>query len=54
MPRDIYAGLPVAADVLDADGASHWGLVLNRRVLATLIPTVLAWVEKNTSGRSLL
>jgi len=29
---------------------SHWGLVLNRRVLATLIPAVLRWIE-NAAAR---
>jgi pimeloyl-ACP methyl ester carboxylesterase len=52
VPRGIYAELPVTADFLEGNGASHWGLVLNRRALASLIPAVLDWVETNTSGQS--
>src|SRR4051794_19450562 len=32
-PIERYDGLPLAADFLVAEGASHWGLVLNRRAL---------------------
>jgi len=45
-PRERYDTLPLVAEHLVADGASHWGLVLNRRVLATLVPVVLEWVER--------
>ena len=48
-PRSSYDGLWLAADYMEAEGASHWGLVLNRRVLATLVPRVAAWIEKATS-----
>ena len=41
-PRERYAGLHLPAEHLVAEGASHWGLVLNRRALATTIPAVLA------------
>jgi pimeloyl-ACP methyl ester carboxylesterase len=44
-PRERYRDFPLPAQHLVADGASHWGLVLNRRVLATLVPAVLGWVE---------
>ncbi|MGH7326535.1 MAG: alpha/beta hydrolase, partial [Candidatus Rokuibacteriota bacterium] len=50
-PPPTYADVPFAADRLEAAGASHWGLVLNRRVLATLVPAVCAWLEKTTSAR---
>jgi pimeloyl-ACP methyl ester carboxylesterase len=50
-PRRTYDDLPLAAEFLEAEGASHWGLVLNRRILATLIPTVAAWMEKKAAGR---
>jgi pimeloyl-ACP methyl ester carboxylesterase len=43
-PRERYADLPLAAEHLSAD-ASHWGLVLNRRTLAALIPRVIQWIE---------
>jgi len=45
-PRERYQNLPLGAKHLVADGASHWGLVLNRRVLATLVPAVLEWLEE--------
>jgi pimeloyl-ACP methyl ester carboxylesterase len=53
MPPHIYAGLPWTADFLDAEGASHWGLVLNRRALGTLIPAVTEWIATKTGGRAL-
>ena len=44
-PRSAYDGLWLAADYIEAEGASHWGLVLNRRVLRVLVPRVMAWVQ---------
>jgi pimeloyl-ACP methyl ester carboxylesterase len=44
-PRERYRDFPLPAEHLVADGASHWGLVLNRRVLATLVPAVLGWLR---------
>lgn len=44
-PRERYDGLHLPAEHLVAEGASHWGLVLNRRALATTIPAVLAWAR---------
>ena len=44
-PRERYAGLPLTADFLSVDGASHWGLVLSRRALDTLAPRVIAWAR---------
>jgi pimeloyl-ACP methyl ester carboxylesterase len=49
-PRERYAGLHLPAEYLVAEGASHWGLVLNRRALATLIPSVTAWATIQLSG----
>jgi pimeloyl-ACP methyl ester carboxylesterase len=43
-PRARYQGLWLTAEYLSAEGASHWGLVLNRRALATTIPAVLRWL----------
>jgi pimeloyl-ACP methyl ester carboxylesterase len=43
-PRARYHDLWLNADYLSAEGASHWGLVLNRRALATTIPAVLRWL----------
>ncbi len=45
-PPATYSDLPFAADVIVAEGASHWGLVLNRRALARIVPAVLSWLEK--------
>ncbi len=44
-PRSRYDDLPQPAEHLSADGASHWGLVLSRRTLTTLVPQVLGWLE---------
>ena len=49
-PRERYAGLHLPAEYLVAEGASHWGLVLNRRALATLIPSVTAWATIQLTG----
>ena len=49
-PRSRYEGLHLAASYHSVDGASHWGLVLNRRVLATLVPDVLSWAQAVTAG----
>ncbi len=48
-PRARYADLPFAADHLEVDGVSHWGLVLSRRALRTLLPAVVAWLERSTA-----
>ncbi len=45
-PPATYRDFPFAADVIVAEGASHWGLVLNRRVLSRIVPAVLSWLEK--------
>jgi pimeloyl-ACP methyl ester carboxylesterase len=45
-PRQRYDDLPFAADHVEISGASHWGLVLNRRVLPKLGSVVCGWLEK--------
>lgn len=45
-PRQRYEGLELSADYLEIEGASHWGLVLNRRALGTAIPAVLHWIAR--------
>jgi hypothetical protein len=50
-PRERYADLHLPAEHLAAKGASHWGLVLNRRVLATTIPAVMGWCGQVRVGR---
>jgi hypothetical protein len=36
----------LAADHVSIDGASHWGLVVNRRLLATIASAVTDWLGK--------
>lgn len=48
-PSQRYNDLWLPADRLSVDGASHWGLVLNRRALAQTVPAVLRWIESNGS-----
>jgi len=45
-PRQRYDDLPFAADHVEISGASHWGLVLNRRVLPEVGSVVCGWLEK--------
>lgn len=49
-PRSRYDDLHLPAHYRSIDGASHWGLVLNRRVLATLVPEVIAWCRTVVFG----
>ena len=43
-PRERYDDLRLDAEFHTVEGASHWGLVLNRRVLETVVPEVLGWL----------
>jgi hypothetical protein len=45
-PGARYDMLWLPADRLSIDGASHWGLVLNRRVLTSMVPRVINWREQ--------
>ncbi len=45
-PRTRYDGLWLKADFEAIEGASHWGLVLNRRALDTAVPAVDAWLQR--------
>ena len=45
-PQERYKDLWLPADYLRVEGASHWGLVLQRRALASTIPAVLQWFER--------
>jgi pimeloyl-ACP methyl ester carboxylesterase len=45
-PRQRYDDLRLQADHLSVEGVSHWGLVLNRSALATMIPAVLRWMAQ--------
>lgn len=43
-PKERYDGIWLDAELYAVEGASHWGLVLNRRALAVLAPRVLQWL----------
>jgi pimeloyl-ACP methyl ester carboxylesterase len=49
-PRERYTGLPLAVEHLEAEGATHWGLVLSRRALTTCVPKVTAWLQDASTG----
>ena len=51
-PRRRYDDLTFAADHVEIVGASHWGLVLNRRLLPAMSSAVGSWLEKNVSGEN--
>jgi len=51
-PRARYAAVHLPADYVEVPGASHWGLVLSRRVLATLVPDVIGWLDRRVGDRS--
>ena len=44
-PRSEYAEMGLGAEHLEAEGASHWGLVVNRRVLPGLARSVTEWLD---------
>jgi pimeloyl-ACP methyl ester carboxylesterase len=46
-PPERYADLWLPADHMTVEGASHWGLVLNRRALGETVPTVLRWLARD-------
>jgi pimeloyl-ACP methyl ester carboxylesterase len=45
-PGSRYDNLHLPAEHFSVEGASHWGLVLSGRALATLIPRVISWMEQ--------
>jgi pimeloyl-ACP methyl ester carboxylesterase len=45
-PAERYQDFWLKADHFSIEGASHWGLVLSRRALATFIPAVLRWLAE--------
>ena len=47
-PRERYRDLWLPADHLTVEGASHWGLVLNRRALRHAMSAVLGWLRANS------
>ena len=46
-PLKRYRSLWLGADQHQVQGASHWGLVLNRRALSGAIPAVAQWLSAN-------
>lgn len=41
-----YARTDLSAEYLDVEDCSHWGLVLNRRALARMVPQVSRWMAQ--------
>ncbi len=52
-PSERYDGLWLESDRLTVEGASHWGLVLNRRAISQVLPSVTEWLEKAVAGGGL-
>ena len=48
-PAERYEGLWLPADRLVVEGASHWGLVLNRCAIEQAMPAVVDWLERNAA-----
>jgi pimeloyl-ACP methyl ester carboxylesterase len=48
-PRERYTNVWAFDAEMMAEDASHWGLVLNRRVLETVIPCVSDWLDSTTA-----
>jgi pimeloyl-ACP methyl ester carboxylesterase len=53
-PRQRYDDLPFPAAHVCVEGASHWGLVLNRRALDGTIPAILSWLDRTMHRSSTL
>jgi pimeloyl-ACP methyl ester carboxylesterase len=49
-PRATYADLQFEAEYMEVEACSHWGLVLNRRALSRLVPTVSDWISREVVG----
>lgn len=49
-PRSRYDGLWLAANFVEIEGATHWGLVLSRRALSAAVPAVLRWLDGAVSS----
>ena len=44
-PKSLYEGMGLGEELMEAEGASHWGLVLNRRVMPGLARGVGQWLD---------
>ena len=52
-PTSTYDALWLAHDNIEAEGASHWGLVLSRRALGTVVDEVAGWLAASApKGRA--
>ena len=49
-PSERYDDLWLESDRLSVEGASHWGLVLNRRAIAQALPAVADWMKSAVGG----
>ena len=46
-PRSAYTSMHLHAEYIESHGSSHWGLVLNRRLLPEISELVADWLDKN-------
>ena len=49
-PQSEYTDVGLEADYMEAEGASHWGLVLNRRILPGLARSVTEWLDEKVGS----
>ena len=47
-PRSRYSDMSLKSDQLSVERASHWGLVLSRRSVASAVPQVIDWIVLNS------
>ena len=48
-PRSAYDGMRLPAEYVEVQEASHWGLVLNRRVLPGMVARVTGWLDAHVT-----
>lgn len=48
-PAARYQGLDLPGDRLTMQGASHWGLVLNRLAIGKAVPEITAWLQAHAA-----
>jgi pimeloyl-ACP methyl ester carboxylesterase len=49
-PRSRYDGMHLPVEHLSVEGASHWGLVLSRRIVVETAQRVADWVDEVAAG----
>ncbi|MDA1188327.1 MAG: alpha/beta hydrolase [Chloroflexi bacterium] len=47
-PKEKYKNLWLDSDQVEIQGASHWGLVLNRRAVAQTVPKIIEWLSSKS------